>query len=182
MNQVRGSLFVDYVRLIRTRKDIDWSRYLQPVDIELLERRVVDAQWYPTPTFERYGLAILHAIANSSLEVIRQWGRFQVDAMLRLHPGILEPQNPCESLMRVVVHRRGFFDFDVLTVKEVTDGHASFELDYQMSDVAELAACMQTMGAFEELIQRAGGQRVKGQFTRRVWEGDPQTALELTWS
>jgi hypothetical protein len=179
---VRGSLFVDYVRLIRARKEVDWSKYLEPEDFAFLREPIDDAGWYPTATFERFGLGILHAVANSSVEMVRNWGRFQVDAMLRLQPEILAHNSPRESLMRVVVHRKGFFDFDVLTTKEISDGHAVFELDYQMSHVAELAACMQTIGAFEELVTRAGGREVVARFTRRAWEADGCTAFEVTWS
>ncbi len=181
MSRVRGTIFVDYVRLIRSKKEVDWSRYLEPVDFDFLSQKITDEAWYPTSTFERYGLGILHGVAGSSLGMVRQWGCFQVDAMLRIHPGILETNNPCESLMRVAVHRKGFFDFEVLTIKEITDGHALFGLDYQMSDVAELAACMQTLGAFEELVRRAGGNDVNAQFTERAWEGADTTLLELTW-
>ena len=182
MRQVRGTLFVDYVRLIRGRKEIDWSRYLEPGDFVFLRERIEDSSWYPMATFERYGLGILHAVAGSSIAMVRNWGRFQADAMLRLNPKILERDNPCESLMRVVVFRRGFFDFDVITTHEVTDGRALFGLGYQMSDVAELAACTQTMGAFEELVRRAGGKKVKARFAGRTWEGDENTSLELSWS
>lgn len=182
MKHVRGTLFRDYVRLIRSRKDIDWARHLEPEDMVFLEQRVDDASWYPIATFERYGLGILHEVAGSSLSPVRMWGQFQVDAMLRLSPDILEAGDPRESLMRVVVHRKGFFDYDVLTVKEILDDHALFELSYKMSGVAELAACTQTMGALEELVRRAGGRNVHAAFVARTWEGDPSTVLELTWA
>ncbi len=173
---------MDYVRLIRSRKDIDWSRHLEPADFEFLQGRVDDDGWYPIATFERYGLGILIAVADSSATTVRTWGQHQVDAMLRLQPGILEAGQPRESLMRVAVHRKGFFDYEVLTVREILDDHARFELSYGMSDVAELAACMQTMGALEELARRAGGTDVQAAFVERTWEGDPRTLLGLNWS
>jgi hypothetical protein len=182
LKNVRGSLFVDYVRLIRSRKDIDWSRYLEAKDFAFLQGRVDDAAWYPIATYERFGVGILSAVAGNSLATVRMWGQFQVDAMLRQRPDILEAGDPRESLMRVVVHRKGFFDYDVLTVKEILDDHARFELNYAMSGVAELAACSQTLGALEELARRAGGRNVKAAFSQRTWEGDPCTILEITWS
>jgi hypothetical protein len=173
---------VDYVRLIRTRKDIDWSRHLEPQDFDFLQGHVNDDAWYPIATFERYGLGILISVAGNSAATVRMWGQHQVDAMLRLQPGLLDAGQPRESLMRVAVHRKGFFDYDVLTVKEILDDHARFELSYGMSDVAELAACMQTMGALEELVRRAGGKDVHAAFVARTWEGDPHTLLEIHWS
>ena len=182
MKHVCGSLFVDYVRLIRSRKDIDWSRYLEPEDSGFLQGRVDDSAWYPIATYERFGVGILSAVAGNSLATVRMWGQFQVDAMLRLRPDILEVGDPGESLMRVVVHRKGFFDYDVLTVKEILDDHARLQLNYAMNGVAELAACSQTLGALEELVRRAGGQNVRAAFTERTWEGDARTVLEINWA
>jgi hypothetical protein len=182
LKHVCGSLFVDYVRLIRSRKDIDWSRYLEPEDSGFLQGRVDDSAWYPIATYERFGVGILSAVAGNSLATVRMWGQFQVDAMLRLRPDILEVGDPRESLMRVVVHRKGFFDYDVLTVKEILDDHARLQLNYAMNGVAELAACSQTLGALEELVRRAGGQNVRAAFTERTWEGDARTVLEINWA
>ena len=181
MRHVRGTLFVDYVRMIRSRKDIDWSRYLEPQDFVYLREKVDDDAWYPTTTFERMGVGIMVAVADCSVEMVRSWGRFQVDGMLRTDPNILAEGNPRDTLMRVVVQRQGFFDFEVLTVREILDDQALFELSYQMRDVAELAACSQTLGAFEELVRRAGGQDVSVEFVERRWEGHPRTSFEVRW-
>ncbi|MEZ4233758.1 MAG: hypothetical protein R3B89_31575 [Polyangiaceae bacterium] len=182
MKHVRGSLFVDYVRLIRSRKDIDWTRYLEPEDCVYLKGSIEDQAWYPLPTFERLGVAILNTVAQGSLAMVRVWGHLQVDAMLRIHPEVLAANDPYESLHRVSVHRKGYFDFDVLTPREVLDDHASFELNYNFSDLGELAACVQTLGAFEELVKRAGGRDVKAVFAERRWEGDRRTLFQLSWS
>ncbi|MCA9622287.1 MAG: hypothetical protein KC731_24855 [Myxococcales bacterium] len=170
------------MRLIRSRKDVDWSRYLEPGDFDYLDGTIEDGAWYPTSTYERYGLAILHQVALGSVAMVRTWGRFQVDAMLRVQPGLIAHDDPRESLMRVVVHRKGFFDYDVLTVLGVLDDHARFQLSYRMCDVAELAACAQTTGALEEITRRAGGMDVKAGFMERTWEGDSRTVLEIRWS
>ncbi|MCB9605492.1 MAG: hypothetical protein H6716_02815 [Polyangiaceae bacterium] len=181
MKHVRGSLFVDYVRLIRSRKDIDWNRYLEPDDLAYLKGAIEDQAWYPLETFERLGVAILNTVAQGSISMVRVWGHLQVDAMLRIHPEVLAPGDAYESLHRVIVHRKGYFDFDVLTAREVLDDHASFELNYAFSDLGELAACMQTLGAFEELVKRAGGKQVDARFTERRWEGDRRTLFLLSW-
>ncbi len=182
MKHVRGTLFLDYVRLIRSRKDVNWGAFLEPEDFVYLAQRIDDRAWYPTATFGRYGLAILYVVAQGSLDMVRVWGQMQVDAMLRIHPEILEADNPRESLMRVVVFRKGYFDFDVLTTRELLDDAASFELEYEMNDLAEVAACTQTLGALEELVRRAGGQQIQARFTERRWERDARTVLELSWS
>ena len=56
--KVKGSLFVDYVRMIKGNKDIDWGKYLTAEDMAFLDEPVADSEWYPFETFERMGLGI----------------------------------------------------------------------------------------------------------------------------
>src|SRR6185436_14336279 len=55
MRQVRGVLLVDYVRMLRSQKSVDWSRHLEPQDLQYLETHIDPAGWYPMATFERMG-------------------------------------------------------------------------------------------------------------------------------
>jgi hypothetical protein len=50
--RVKGSLFVDCVRMLRSRADVDWSKHLQPVDLGYLVQRIDREAWYPMATFE----------------------------------------------------------------------------------------------------------------------------------
>ena len=57
--RVKGTLFVDYVRMLRSRREMDWSKHLTAVDLGYLVQRIDPDGWYPMETFERMGLAIL---------------------------------------------------------------------------------------------------------------------------
>lgn len=61
---VKGSLFVDYARMIRSRKAVDWRLHLTPDDMELVSRHVDLEKWYPMEVFERLGLAILAEVGD----------------------------------------------------------------------------------------------------------------------
>ena len=67
MPQVKGTLFVDYVRMLRAKKGVDWSRWLAPHDLEMLRTQIEPEAWYPMSTFERMGLAILAEVAQGNL-------------------------------------------------------------------------------------------------------------------
>ena len=77
MRRVKGTLFVDYVRMLRSRKDVDWSRHLRPEDLAFLGERVRHDAWYPMDSFERMGLAILAEI-SSDMQIVQAWGRAQI--------------------------------------------------------------------------------------------------------
>lgn len=179
--QVKGSLFVDYVRMLRMRKDVDWSRRLDPEDLPFLAQRVEPDRWYPMETFERMGLAILNVIANGDLELVRGFGKASLDWLSMQHPQLLAEHDPRESLMRFHVMRQSFFSYPALQVTRLTEGEATLAISYRMGDVAEEAAALQTLGFFERLLELAGATTVLAKLSRKRWEGDPGTVLELRW-
>jgi len=178
---VKGSLFVDYVRMLRARKNVDWSRYLEPQDIPFLNARILPDGWYPMATFARFGLAILDEIVLGDPFLARAWGAMSADQLASSEPGILVQRDPRESLMRLLVLRRSFFNFEVIDFPQLTDEHADVKVNYEMSPRAEHAACLQTLGFFCRLVELAGGQNVTGHLGLRSWEGDPTTTFTVDW-
>lgn len=179
--QVKGTLFVDYVRMLRSRKDIDWARYLEPEDLPFLSQRIALEGWYPMATFERFGLAILAEITRDDLFLARAWGRMSAEFLVTDNEQLLVSDDPRESLMRVLVFRKSFFDFEVVSIPQLTDGHATIHVHYGMAPRAEQAAAFQTLGFFGRLVELSGAAGVMTQMTQRSWEGDPATEFTIDW-
>lgn len=178
---VKGVLFADYVRMIRSRKDVDWTLQLERIDLDYLKQRIDPERWYPMSTFERFGNAILREVAGCELEAVRMWGRMQVDQLRAAAPQLVAAGDPVETLMRFRVLRGTFFDFEALQVPTLTDDHALITIAYGMGRTAEEAASFQTMGFFERLLEVAGASHVEAKFTERSWVGGARTALEIAW-
>jgi hypothetical protein len=179
--RVKGSLFVDYVRTLRSYKTTDWSRFLRPEDTSYLVRRIEPDEWYPMESFERMGLAILDEVAHGDLETVRAFGRVSIDWLCQRYPKLLAVGDPRDSLMRFHVLRRSFFEFAALEMPSVSDGEASVLVHYGMSPRAEEAASWQTLGFLERLLEVAGALEVRAWFASRTWAGDPTTLIELRW-
>lgn len=179
--RVKGTLFVDHVRILRMHKDVDWSVRLHSADLALLRTRIEPGAWYPMESFERFGLAILNVVAGGQLPLVRELGRSSVDWTLLDEPCLLAQRDPRESLMRFHVLRRSFFDYPALEVRSLTDREARVVIDYQMGLVAEEAASLQTLGFFERLLEVAGASEVTAGFARARWEGAAQTVLDVRW-
>lgn len=179
--RVKGSLFVDYVRMLRGHKGADWSKYLTPEDLRFLQERIQPEGWYPMDTFERMGLAILQEVAAGDAQLSRLWGKAQVEWVQVQHPGLVAMGDPCDTLMRFRVLRNSFFDYPALEIRAISDGEASVEVTYGMSPPAEQAASLQTMGFFERLLQLAGATDVSAWFSTQSWAKDPVTTLQLRW-
>lgn len=179
--RVRGSLFVDYVRMLRACKSADYRDLLAPEDFVYLGARIDHADWYPMATFERFGNAILKFVANGELPPVRLWGRYSASQLAKQHPMLVAPGDAVETLNRFRVMRETFFDFSALEVLLLHDDEAHIVIRYHMGMPAEEAASYQTMGFFEGLLPLAGADQITGGFREQSWAGDARTLLVLRW-
>jgi hypothetical protein len=181
VRHVKGVLFLDYVRMVRSHHGADWRSALPPEDHAWLEQRIDPAGWYPMATFARLGELILAKVARGDLGAVKMWGRLSVDLLRASTPGLVEAGEPVETLRRFRVLRTTYFDFDALDVPMLHDGEAQIVVRYHMGPVAEEAAAVQTLGFFERLLELAGAQGVESTIAHRSWAGDPDTVLDLRW-
>jgi len=179
--RVKGILFVDYVRMLRARKGVDWSERLPAEDLPYLTRRIHPGSWYPMDTFERMGNQILDLIAGGDLIAVREWGRLSVDQLRADQPKLVAKGDAMESVSRFQVMRSVYFDFDAIELLMLHDGAALIGITYHMGMPAEQAACWQTLGFFERLVELSGAVHVEATFVARSWTGDPRTVLALDW-
>src|SRR5215467_8390836 len=182
MRQVRGVLFRDYVRTLRSHKGVDWNQYLTTADQTFLSTQIDSTAWYPMDTFERMGNAILATVARGQLFPVQMWGRYSAAQLRAAHPMLLAPDDPVETLNRFRVLRETFFDFPALEVLQLHDGNAEIVIRYYMGMPAEEAASYQTMGFFEGQLELAKARDIRARFKERSWAGDPRTRLELIWT
>jgi hypothetical protein len=181
MRQVRGVLFVDYVRMLRSQKSINWAEHLAPEDQTYLESKIDPAAWYPMATFERMGNAILNTVTRGELFPVQLWGRYSAAQLRAANPLLLEPNDPPETLARFRVMRETFFDFNALDVPLLHVNEAHIVVRYYMGMPAEEAASYQTMGFFEGLLELAGAKDVRATFQDKSWDGDERTMLAIRW-
>ena len=180
--RVRGVLFLDYVKMVRGKKSIDWSPYLDDVDRQVIGQPIDLDAWYPMMPFERLGLGIVREVAHQQLMAVRMWGRFQLDFVRTKFPTLVAEGDPRDTMMRFHAMRRAFFDYDALDVIEVLDDSATVAVQYRMSAEAEEAACWQTLGFCERLVELAGGKNVDATFSDKSWHEAPRTLIELKWT
>lgn len=181
MRHVRGVLFIDYVRMLKSQKAVDWSAHLPVGDLKYLADKIDPATWYPMEVFERFGNAILAVVARGEMFPVQLWGRYSAAQLRAANPMLLAPNDPIETLARFRVMRETFFDFGALEVPRVEDGEAHIIVRYYMGMPAEEAAAHQTMGFFETLLELAGAKELRAAFRTRSWAGAAQTLLVFQW-
>ncbi|HEU0036867.1 MAG TPA: hypothetical protein VFQ53_39930 [Kofleriaceae bacterium] len=179
---VRGVLFVDYVRMLRAQKHVDWANHLVAEDLPYLAMKIEPDAWYPMATFERMGNEILRTTARGELFPVQLWGRYSASQLRAQHPQLLAPDEPIETLQRFRVMRQTFFDFNALDVPLLHDGEAHIVIRYHMGMPAEEAATYQTIGFFEGLLELAGARDVRSKLVEKSWAGDKRTLASLRWT
>jgi hypothetical protein len=155
--RVRGVLFVDYVKMLKAQKGVDWTQHLPEPD------------------------QILRTTARGELFPVQLWGRYSASQMRAAHPSLLSPGDPIETLNRFRVMRETFFSFPALEVPILHDDEAQIVVRYYMGMPAEEAASYQTMGFFEGLLELAGARDIRAAFRERSWNNDPRTLIGITW-
>ena len=175
-------LFVDYVRMLRSQKAVDWNQHLAADDLPYLQMHIEPGQWYPMATFERMGNAILTTVTRGELFPVQLWGRYSAAQLRVANPMLLAPNDPPETLSRFRVMRETFFDFNSLEVLMLHEGEAQIAIHYYMGMPAEEAASYQTMGFFEGLLELAGAKDIRAVFREKSWAGAARTLLDLKWT
>ena len=167
--------------MIRSAKHVRWEERLPPQDLAWLSQRIDGTGWYPMETYERMGLAILDEIAHGDLEAAREWGRRTIDELRESDAELFAARDPRETFMRFQVLRQTLFNFAAAEVIAIRDGRAVVQLRYGMSMRAEEAACWQSMGFLERLMEASGAADVNVDFETCAWEGASATRIRVTW-
>jgi len=163
--RVKGTMLLDYLKVIRANKDKNWNQYLKPEDWEIINDNILASTWYPLDSYRRMGYAVFKEIAKGDLNIARGFGRFNCKNLLQVYKNVLVPGDPMESAKRLARLRRNFFDqtgdskiieLDKTSFKnEVYLPAEDSKALYKEAFVNHLA------GLVEEIVEQAGGKNVK---------------------
>ncbi len=180
--QVKGSLFVEYVRMIKKHKHIKWDEYLTPHEMGLLDEIILSSQWYPYEIFRQYGAAIFREIAGGKPQVACAWGNEAMDRLAELYKdNLVEEGGPVTSLRRFKALTQNFFNFNSFEIAIHGDNHVEIAIDPAFGEEAVQGYSYQMLGSFQRLVELSGANEVQADFASKSWEGDPQTVMVFRW-
>jgi hypothetical protein len=161
--RVKGSMIVDYVRLIRANKDREWDKYLKPEDWEIINNRVLPAFWYAYDSCRRIGLAVYHEIAQADLATTKIFGRFVGRNLLEIYHHVLAEGDPVASIEALCAMNDAFSDGEAGSTL-MDKGPGFVKIRFQAPDEEDRefmeAFCAQIVGIYEEVVDQAGGNNV----------------------
>lgn len=181
---VKGSLFRDYVRMIKKHKHIDWSRHLPPSDMEYINHGIVTVvEWYPYDTFRNMGEAIFKELAHGDPEAARLWGRNTMDSLAGLYRNNLVVSGDQFRTLKKFIDMQGyFFDFGGFYLSVLGEDHIEIKIDKAFGSRGVQGYNFQMLGSFQRLLELSGATDVKAKFLKKAWEGAPNSVIELRWS
>lgn len=180
-DRVKGSMFGEYVRMLRRVKNLDRSLYFKQEDMIYLDEKILASNWYPMDSYERFGLAILREIAHGNMETVRAWGKTSMNELLKVYRQLLKPDNPSRSLNTFGILRSGFFDFEAFSVEALGDKRTHLTIQIGVAPKAQEAIAYQMSGMAEQLAELAGAKKLQAEFLQKAWEGKPSSLIEYTW-
>jgi len=162
--RVKGTLLLDYIKMVRANKDGPWDDYLTPEDWEIINGQILSSQWYPYESFRRIAFAAFKIIAKSDLNTSRAFGRFTLKNLLKVYKTIVQPGDPVGSAKKLAALRRTFVEGDIDTrVGEHGDDWLVYKFTYPVGEDDQEhfeAFTHQMAGNLEELVEQAGGRNV----------------------
>ncbi len=175
--KVKGSLLVDYARLIRANKEIDWTQWLDAEEMEIVNNEVMTSAWYSYRVFRKLAWACFQGIACGDLELTATFGRFILQNQLSVYQNVRVPNDPVASIKNFARFWQNFFQGETMEsvmtesgVNRITykitapvdekamDRVNSFTGNY-LDSVA--AFSYQIGGMLQELVEQAGGRSAR---------------------
>jgi hypothetical protein len=180
--QVKGSIFVEFVKVIRANKSGDFEKYLTEADRKIISQQILPNIWYPYETFKHCLTAVFEVIAKKDLETAKEWGRLYAHAIMGdIYKGMLKPGAPLSFLKKVVILGRNFFDSgSVESVSIIADNQVVYKMakfDPQFAPIHYML-----LGWMERSTEMCGAKNLNSEMLTKSWEGGADTSVRLTWT
>ena len=178
---IKGILFLDYVKMIRARKNIDWKKYLSEKDLIFVNENIDINGWYPISAFENLGEAVFEEVGGGDVNKVRGWGKVTISELTKTHGDLINKEDPRESIFRFHVLRESLFDYSAIEILTLLGNRVKLEIDYELKEKAEMSLAYQTLGFTERLLELSGVENISHEFMQKKWEGADSTILRVNW-
>ena len=183
--RVKGSMLLDFTKMIRANHDKPWQKFLDLEDMQALNNMIVPLAWYPLKVFRKAGLAVFEVFGKKDPESAREWGRNMVRRIPEeIYNSFFNKNDPARALRNYVNVNRSTFSF--LRPRFSPSGpasariglHGTPEVKKEFPDLELLGLIL--AGSVEELTRKNGG--LDPQVALKTdGQDDELFALHVTW-
>ncbi len=162
--QAKGTLLIDYVKIIRENKDKGWDKWLKPEDWEIINSNVLPSTWYPYESMQRIGFAVFKEIADSNLDLACEFGKFAIRNLFDIYKNLVIPGDPVGSVKKLTQIRANLIKGDAeLELTGSGDDWLNFKLVVPPSERGTehiLAFVHQMSGSLIGIVENTGEKNV----------------------
>jgi hypothetical protein len=165
--RVKGTAVVDLVKSVKGSRSVNWERYLEPQDFEIVNSLVIASKWYPGDSFWRISWAVAKEIGRADLNAAFEFGRISAKSYLRVYKRLVVPGDPVASLKNCVDCWQSFYDVEGADYRkmEVEPGAGDVSItawDYPGMIIPEVRKPYfhGLAGYFQEMAEQASRRRV----------------------
>lgn len=180
--KVKGEVLLDFVKMIRSAKDLPWEKYLTPEDMDLVKSIIIPASWYPAEMYNRMGLAAWEIVAKKNLEMLRAFGS---QTMTQLLNGIYRPHldlnDPHKAVKKFIELQTRYMNFGRIECEKAGDRgiHVSI-LEFGGFLIVDIWLDM-TSAQLKTLIEFNGAKDVKYEIRVTGDKEDPVYLADFKW-
>lgn len=180
MRQVKGSMFIMFVKAIKSDRKGAFDKFLTNQDREVLSGLVLQSQWYPYETYKNCFLAVSRVIARDAPKTLRDWGRiYGEESITTIYKSVLLKKDPRAAIEEYQRIFKSQFDFGRMEGNVTSDNEMTvtvFDFDKDVEPWYYVA-----QGWIERLIELVIKKPVRSEILDRSWAGAPATVFRLNW-
>jgi len=182
MRRVKGSIMLDFVKVVHRARHLPWDRYLTAQDFELVESMILPSSWYPLETYQRIGLAVYELLGQGRPENARRWGQ---ESMARLMEGVYQKAllkgDPLEAIKSFITLRKTLIDFGEFALNPIGPGQVEFIM-FEVNEIPGLEPFSHMfVGNMEKLAAANGGREVTVEFSDQRRNDRPARVFQIRW-
>jgi hypothetical protein len=183
--RVKGSMVIDFAKMIKANHDKPWQKYLDLDDMQTLNSMIIPLAWSPLKVFRKAGFAVFEVFGKKDPEAAREWGRNMVRKIPdEIYNSFFDKNDPARALRNYVNVNRSTFSFLRPRFSEAGPGaariglHGAPEVKKEFPELDLLGLILS--GSVEELIIKNGG--VNPQVSAKTdGQDDELIALHIAW-
>ena len=177
--KVKGSVFINLVKAIKSNKSGVYDKYLTIQDREVLNQKILPSFWYPYETYKHCITAIFEVIAKKNPNVAKEWGRSESRSLMTTVYSAFISNDPIDFINAYEMIHKNFYDFGKIEVIEEGKNQVIFKLTDL--DVQCVPIFYMIEGWLDCGLELCGAQEIKSEFLAKSWEGYPETTIRFTW-
>jgi hypothetical protein len=180
MSQVKGSIFIPWVKGVRGDKSGACDRYLNDQDRKIISGRILASSWYPYDTYRRCVEAVSKEVAKDNMDIIRGWGRDFVDKEYKdIYKNLFSETDPRKAMKSRKLMYKTLYDSIRVDLEEISE--TEYILSFKGVEPDFKSFFAMAIGVMERGLELNGARGLKAEFIDKSWNGAHQTRIRFSW-